>query len=91
VGVEWRASADRHHIPHEDALYVIGHPTGTEDVEGLPGWTTTVYVGHPNEYTDRFIEVIAGTREPRRLAIFHVMELSDPWRHLAYQEGESND
>lgn len=83
MAVTWADSADRHGVPHEDALYAIAHATGTEDVEGRPGWTTTVYVGRPHGQTDRYIEVIVATRLPREVLVFHVMELSDLYRHLA--------
>ena|GEM_PF-4835764 len=49
----------------------------------VAGWTTTVYVGHPHGQTDRYIEVIMATRPPREALVFHVMELSDLYRHLA--------
>ncbi|WP_164860200.1 hypothetical protein [Rathayibacter iranicus] len=44
--------------------------------------SSTVYVGHPHPQTDRYIEVIAAMRPPRTLTIFHVMELSELYRHL---------
>lgn len=57
------------------------HAEAAAQVEGRPGEVTTVYVGHPHPQTDRYIEVIAAMRPPRTLTIFHVMELSDLYRH----------
>ena len=82
MGVEWTSSADKHDIPREDALYAIGHAEGATQIDGHPGEVTTVYVGHPHGQTDRYIEVIAAMRPPRTLTIFHVMPLSDLYRHL---------
>lgn len=90
MGVEWPASADKHGISHEDALYAMTHAEGATQVEGRPGEVTTVYVGHPHGQTDRYIEVIAAMRPPRTLTIFHVMQLSDLYRHLV-NEGEGHD
>jgi hypothetical protein len=80
--IEWTFSADKHGIPHADALYAIGHAVGSEEVVGRPGETTTVFVGHPHGQTDRYIEVIVAMRPPRDLVIFHVMPLTDLYRHL---------
>ena len=48
-----------------------------------------MYVGHPRGQTGRYVEVIAALVPPRDLVIFHVMELSDVYRHLVDKEGES--
>ncbi|WP_434181431.1 hypothetical protein RI685_16470 (plasmid) [Clavibacter michiganensis] len=82
VGVEWTSSAGKHGIPRDDALYAIGHAEGAKQIDGHPGEVTTVYVGHPHGQTDRYIEVIAAMRPPRTVTIFHVMPLSDLYRHL---------
>ncbi len=82
MGVEWTSSADKHGIPREDALYAIGHAEGAEQIAGIPGEVTTVYVGHPHGQTDRYIEVIAAMRPPRPVTFFHGMLLSDLYRHL---------
>lgn len=82
--INWTSSSDKHGIPHEDALYAISNATGTQPTRStIPGWTATVYVGHPHAQTDRYIEVIVATRPPRDMTIFHVMPLSDLYRHLA--------
>ncbi|MBW0254419.1 MULTISPECIES: hypothetical protein [unclassified Cellulomonas] len=85
--VEWTDSAARHAISREDALYAITHAVGSEELEGRPGETTVVYVGRPHAQSDRYLEVIVAQRHPRTMVIFHVMELSDLYRHLV-SEGE---
>lgn len=50
-------------------------------VEGRPGEVTRVFVGHPHPQTDRYIEVIAA-QHGNDFVIFHVMPLSDLYRHL---------
>ena len=84
MGVEWTRSAGKHGIPRADALYAITHAEASAEVEGQPGEVTVVYVGHPHGQTDRYLEVIAAHRPPRDLVIFHVMELTDLYRHLLY-------
>ena len=84
--LEWTASSARHNIAREDALYAIAHAVGSEELEGRPGETTTVDVGHPHGQTDQYIEVIVAQREPRTMIVFHVMELSDLYRHLVNGE-----
>lgn len=89
MGVEWTPSADKHRIPRSDALYAMTHAEASAEVEGRPGEVTVVYVGHPHAQTDRYLEVIAAHRPPRDLVIFHVMELTDLYRHLL-SEGEES-
>lgn len=62
------------------------HAEVSAEVEGEPGETTVVYIGHPHGQTDRYLEVIAAHRLPRTIVIFHSMELTDIYRHLT--EGE---
>ena len=88
--VEWTPSADRHGIDHEDILWAISHATGSEELQpriDRPGETVRVFVGRPYAGSRRFIEVIALIRPPRTIVVFHAMELSDLFRHLAV-EGE---
>ncbi|WP_201276641.1 hypothetical protein [Marisediminicola senii] len=82
MGVEWTRSADKHDVPREDALYVMMHFQVSAEVEGEPGETTIVYVGHPHGQTERYLEVIAAHRAPRTIIIFDVMPLTDAFRHL---------
>ncbi|AMM22793.1 hypothetical protein AX769_21900 (plasmid) [Frondihabitans sp. PAMC 28766] len=80
--IEWTTSAGKHKVPREDVLYAIANATGSEELQGHPGETTTVYVGHPHGQTDRYIEVIVAVRPPATLTIFHAMPLTDLYRHL---------
>lgn len=88
MAVEWTASADRHAIPREDVLHAIVNHDASVEVAGLAGERTVVYVGHPHEQTDRYIEVIAAHREPRTMVIFHAMELTDLYRYLLHEGKE---
>lgn len=82
MGVEFKASADKHGIPREDSIYAMIHAEASAEVEGEPGETAVVYVGHPHGQTDRYLEVIAAHQPPRTIVIFHSMPLSDLFRHL---------
>lgn len=62
---------------------------GVEEIEGRLGGRTMVFVGRAHAQTDRRLEVIAELRPPRTLVIFHVMEVSDLWRHLVQETEES--
>lgn len=73
--------------PRKDALYAMTNADASAEIEGRPGERTFVYGGHPHGQTHRYLEVIAAQRAPRDVVIFHVMELSDLYRHLLY-EGE---
>lgn len=86
MGIHWTASSAKHGISRNDALYAMAHFVGSEQISGYPGETTTVYVGHPHPQADRYIEVIAATRPPRTITVFHVMPLSDLYRHLLPKE-----
>lgn len=68
-------------------MHAIANAEVSAEVEGRPGEVTVVYVGHPHGQTDGYLEVIAAHRPPRDVVIFHVMELTDLFRHLLY-EGE---
>lgn len=82
MAVRWKSSADRHDIPRQDALFAMVHHEVVAEVEGEPGETTMVYIGHPHGQTDRYLEVIAVHRAPRTIEIFHVMPLTDMYRDL---------
>ena len=87
MAVSWTRSAGKHGISQADALYAMTHADAVAEIGAEQGEVTTVYVGHPHGQTDRYIEVIAAMRPPRTLVIFHVMPLSDLYRHLL-DEGE---
>lgn len=86
MGVTWTDSAGKHGVQREDVLWAIAHAAGQADIDGRPGWTTRVWVGHPHAQTDRYIEVIAAARGSQ-FVIFHAMALTDAYRHLADEEG----
>ena len=89
MGVDFTKSADRHEIPGADSLYAMMHHEVAAEIDGEPGETTMVYIGHPHGQADRYIEVIAAHRQPRTIVIFHSMELTDTFRHLLTEgEGE---
>lgn len=85
MGVEWTDSAARHGVSQTDALYAMTHAQVSAEVDGLPGQRTVVYVGHPHAQTERYLEVIAAHLPPRSIVIFHVMELTDTYRHLLHE------
>lgn len=82
MGVEWTSSASKHGVTREDALYAMTNAEVSVEVKGFPGQATYVFIGHPHAQTARWIEVIAAYRQPRTFTIFHVMPLSDKYRHL---------
>lgn len=86
MAVEFTASADKHRVPRDDATYAMLHAEGREEIEGRPGRRTVVYVGRPHPQTDRRLEVIAELRPPATIVIFHVMEVSDLYRHLIQED-----
>lgn len=56
-------------------------PKGQRKSRVAKGQTTRVFVGHPHPQTDDYIEVIVAQREAD-FVVFHVMPLSDLYRHL---------
>lgn len=82
VAVTFTSSADRHKIPRDDAVYAMLNAEVSAQVPGNPGRVTMLYIGHPHAQTDRYIEVIAEVNPPDGVKIFHVMDLSDMYRHL---------
>jgi hypothetical protein len=86
VPVEWEPSADRHGIPHGDAVFAVQHAVGAAEIQGRPGEETRVFVGHPHGQTEEFIEVIIAIQPPGTIRFFHVMGLSDKFRYLAQED-----
>lgn len=83
MAVEFTRSASKHGISPEDAIYAIANAEASAPIKGRDGnKDATVFVGHPHAQTDRYIEVIVEITPPRNLKIFHVMELTDKFRHL---------
>lgn len=81
MGITWSASAEKHGISREDVIWAMANAVCSVEIPGEPGWKTFVWVGHPHAQTERYIEVIAGTRG-RDLKIFHAMPLTTKYRHL---------
>lgn len=82
MGIEWTNSTAKHGIPRADAIHAMTHAEVSTNLKGRPGETTVLYIGHPHTQTDRYIEVIAAHHPNRTITIFHVMPLSDLYRHL---------
>lgn len=80
MAIIFTRSASKHGIPNEDATYAMMHAEGREEEPSNTG-VTIVFVGHPHAQTDRYIEVIATMRRGD-IVVFHVMGLSDIYRHL---------
>jgi len=88
VSLVWADSAGKHGISRADVLWAIQHAVGSEEVNGRPGWTTRVWVGHPHSQTERYIEVI-GALSGAEFVIFHAMSLTDVHRHLIREENST--
>lgn len=84
--VEFTASADKHRIPREDAIHAMLHAEGSEGLPSRNGYPTTMYVGRPHPQTDRRLEVGAWMKPPNTVTIFHVMDVSDLFRHLIQED-----
>lgn len=77
MGTRWASSADKHGIPHEDALYVMRHPriliVGFDDSRVPGGRRPDLFIGVDRH--GRELEVMALVdREARDALVFHVME-----------------
>lgn len=77
VAVTWASSADKHGIPHEDALHAIGNALYAEsefDEPRVPGRVRpTLFIGPPREPAGPLLEVMVEVVPPRNLHVFHVM------------------
>lgn len=84
MAIIFTRSASRHGIPNEDAVHAMTHAEGREE-DSSGATLAIVFVGHPHPQTDRYIEVIATMRRSD-IVVFHVMDLSDLYRHLVEEE-----
>lgn len=77
VAVTWAPSADKHGIPHEDALHAIGNALYAEsefDEPRVPGRVRpTLFIGRPRQPGGPLLEVMVEVVPPRNLHVFHVM------------------
>jgi len=75
--VTWSGSADKHGIPHEDALHAMTHPYYVEpefDAPRRPGsLRPTLFIGPPRQLGGPLIEVMVEAVPPRTVHVFHVM------------------
>lgn len=94
MAIRFTKSAARHDISQADALYALTHAVNTQPIEGRDGQPTRVFIGRPHAQSRHYIEVIASVTPNGDILVFHAMELTDMWRHLAYEadsaEGENN-
>lgn len=77
MGLTWSASADKHGIPHEDALHAISNAYFVEsdfDEPRMAGRVRpTLFIGPPRQLGGPLLEVMVEVTPPRDLHIFHVM------------------
>jgi len=77
VGVRWTASADKHGVPHADALHAMTHAVYAEsefDEPRLPGHLRpTLFIGPPRDPGGLLLEVMVEAIPPDELVVFHVM------------------
>lgn len=88
MGVTWTDSADKHEIPHNEALYAMSHPHFIVTEFGKPrigDVPPTLFIG-PSRFGT--LEVLAVIRPPGDVHIFHVMPLRESTRAAAGYEGE---
>lgn len=77
MAITWAASADKHRVPHEDAIHAIANAVYAEiefDEPRSPGRVRpTLYVGPPRQLGGQLLEVMVEVVPPRGMHIFHVM------------------
>lgn len=86
--LRWTKSADKHGISHDDAAHAVVTAKVVRDLDSDGVEVTRLYIGHPHPQAmaDDYLEVIAAVR-PGVMVIFHVMHLSDLYRHLLHEAG----
>lgn len=84
MGIEWPDSADKHSIPHADALYAIQNATYTSEKvkvnDGDPFNKRRVFIGPQHAQTDRLIEVLIELKTSGDFVVYHVMPLGSYYR-----------
>jgi hypothetical protein len=91
MGITWAASADKHGVPHEDALHAMLNaylrvPDFNEPRIPAAG-RPTLYIGPPRQLGAPLIEVLAEEVPPRDLSIFHVMPARQKYVDLLKERG----
>jgi hypothetical protein len=77
-----RDGAQRTKARHLARGCFVTHAEKVAELDGQPGEKMMDYLGRPHGQADRYHEVIAAHHQPRDVFVFHVMELTDVFRHL---------
>ncbi|MGC4176094.1 hypothetical protein [Demequina sp.] len=85
MGVTWTASADKHGIPHDEALYSMAHAVHVAQDVRSAGQSATLFIG-PSRFGT--LEVLAEITPPDGVMIFHVMRLRESTRTAVGYEGD---
>lgn len=90
MGIEWPKSADKHDIPHADALYAMQNAIYTSTKvkinEGDSRNQRRVFVGPQHAQTDRLIEVLIELKPSGDFVVYHVMPLGSYYRQQMEEE-----
>ncbi|WP_108492471.1 hypothetical protein [Promicromonospora sp. AC04] len=90
MAVTWAPSADKHGIPHDEALYAMLHAEAVyEDFEPpREGFQTspTLYIG-PSRFG--ILKVMVTVTPPSDVSVFHVMRLRESTRLSVGFDGET--
>ena len=80
---EFSPSADKHGVPHQDAVHAVLHHAGYADLPSRrPGEKSFMFVDLPHPQAMRYIEVGVTVDGRGNRRIFHAMEVTDPYRHI---------
>ena len=80
---EFSDSADKHGVPRPDAEYAVMHHVDYEILQPRrAGEQSFMFVGLPHPQALRYLEVGVAVDGRGRRTIFHVMEVTDLYRHL---------
>jgi len=84
MAVTWAGSADKHGVPHEDAMWALTHfvyeERGFEVARPPATVTPDLYIGPQRSRTAPLLEVMLERHPPSSLWIFHVMPLRPQFR-----------
>ena len=85
MALTWADTADKHGVPHEDAVHAIANAVYVEAEFDEPRPPSTVrphlYIGPPRQMGGPLLEVMVEIRPPRGMHVFHVMQARP--KHLA--------
>ena len=80
---EFFLSADKHGIPHEDAVHAVLHHAGYADLPSRrSGERSFMFVDLPHPHAMRYIEVGVAVDGRGNRKIFHAMEVTDLYRYI---------